>query len=143
MKKPAPKPLPKPPAPPPGRRWLLAAMLCLLIASITWAVFEFIVWNRLPANLVGTWEVTDGPEVGSVVEFHRSGKMIGHVNQNGNLSLVRAMVRVEGNKLYSTTWHPTTGQEMTTEQTIQTMTARNLVLADKKGTVLNFRRVND
>jgi hypothetical protein len=144
MKKQTSKPTPRPmPQPVPGAkpRWLLGAFLCLLVAAVTWSVLEFVVWNKLPPDLVGTWEVTDGPQEGATFEFHRSGKMIGHLNQGGNLSIVRAMVHIEDGKLYSTTWHPQTGEEKVTVQTIRTLSSRQLVLEDERGRRLTLRKV--
>ena len=144
MKKPPAKPTPRPmpqPASSARPRWLLGAFLCLLVAALTWAVFEFVVWNRLPPELVGTWVVvTPVDQQGSTLEFSRSGKMIGHLNIKENLHIVRAMVRVEDDKLYSTTWHEQKG-EKTVMQTIRSLTASELVLEDARGERLVLRKV--
>src|SRR5262245_54767670 len=38
---------------------LFLVLLALGAAGGTWAFFELVVWNKLPAELVGMWEVID------------------------------------------------------------------------------------
>src|SRR5689334_3042470 len=66
------------------------AIAFLLFVGGTWALFEFVIWNNIPAELVGKWEVADGPQEGATFDFYSSGKMIGHINQGGNLAVVNA-----------------------------------------------------
>lgn len=112
----------------------------VLMVSSTWALFEFVIWNNIPSELVGKWEVADGPQEGATFDFYRSSKMIGHINQGGNLAVVNAQVRVDANKIYSTTINPRTGQETTTVQTIKTLTAHELIVEDKNGARLRMTR---
>jgi uncharacterized protein (TIGR03066 family) len=125
-----------------GKRWIFAA-LCLAVAGGTWAFFEFVVWNRLPSELVGRWEVIQGPKEykDAVFEFHRSGKMIGYLNENEKVGLLKAEIRIEGDKIYSTTHQRQTGQEATTVQTIRSLTAREFVVEDSKGIRTHMRRI--
>ena len=147
MKKTA-KPGPRQPAPTAPRGASIAAsiwfpaLILFLVAGGTWAFFEFVVWNAVPAELVGKWVVTDGPQEGATFDFYRSGKMVGRVNQGGQLAHVYAAIRVEGDKIYSTTLHPKTGQETTIVQTIRTLTAKELVVEDAKGKRLNMERAD-
>ena len=47
--------------------WLLVG-LCLVLAGLgTLAVFEFFVWNKVPPELVGFWEVAEGPQKGGTL----------------------------------------------------------------------------
>lgn len=139
----------KPPPPRPthvrstARLWGLAA-LCLFAAAGTWAVLEFVVWNRLPGQLVGRWEVASGPPEykDAVFEFHRSGKMIGHLNVREELRIINADIRVEGDKIFSTTRHPRTGKEITTSQTVRVLTDRQLVIEDQAGNRLTMTRAD-
>lgn len=126
------------------RRWVVLALLVVVMAAATWLVLEFIVWNRLPGELVGRWAVVQGPPEYSeaIFEFHRSGRMFGHVNDRGNVAIIQADVRVEGDQLYSTTKHPRTGAERVTVQTIRSLTAQKLVVADEAGRELVLARVN-
>jgi uncharacterized protein (TIGR03066 family) len=123
--------------------WTFAALaaLCLLVAGGTWAVLEFVVWNTIPSELVGKWEVSGGPQDGATFDFYRGGKLVGRLNEGGMLRVLDATVRVEDDKIYSTTRHPKTGQELTTVQTIRSLTARELVVEDEKGNRMNMRRI--
>jgi uncharacterized protein (TIGR03066 family) len=145
-----PKANPIPPAPvahaQKGTSWKLRALLglCLLVsAGGTWAITEFVVWNKLPQELVGKWEVVQGPPEfeEAEVQFHRSGKMIGHFNDRGMDRPMEADVRVEGDKLYITTRRPSTGEEHVSVQTIRTLNERQLIVADERGMVIRMARI--
>src|SRR5262249_40794972 len=125
-------------------RWVILGIAVLLIAGGTWAFLELVVWNRLPSALVGRWEVVHGPREykEAVFEFYRSGKMVGHVNDKENLAVISAEVRVEGDKIYTTTRHPRTGQKHVSVQTIRTLTAHELVIEDEKGNRMTMRRAD-
>jgi uncharacterized protein (TIGR03066 family) len=133
-----------PPSAGSGRKVLIAIALLLLTAGGTWAFTEFVVWNRLPGNLVGRWEVVQGPPEykDAVFEFHRSGKMIAYVNDKGNVGEIHADIRVEGDKIYSTSRHPRSGQEHVTVQTIRSLTDQDLIVADEAGRVTKMARMN-
>ena len=81
-------------------RWVVLSLCLLLAFGATWAFFEFVVWNTLPAGLVGNWEVVDGPREYSeaTFEFFRNGAMEGRLDQDGNLVLINARVKVKGDK---------------------------------------------
>ena len=66
-------------------RWLIVGVAVLVTASASWAVLEFVVWNRLPDSLVGRWEVVEGPSEYKEAEFsfYRGGKLI--VEQSPNI----------------------------------------------------------
>ena len=121
-------------------RFLMLGIGMLLTFAGTWAILEFVVWNTLPRELVGKWVVTDGPQEGATFDFYRSGKMVGHINQGGRLAIVDAVVRVEDNKIYSTTRHSQSGEELTTVQTIRTLTSRDLVVEDQQGNRTRMER---
>jgi uncharacterized protein (TIGR03066 family) len=129
-----------------GSPWRSRAIiaLCLLVpAGGTWAVMEFVVWNKLPSELVGKWEVVQGPPEfdEAEVQFYRSGRMIGHFNDHGNDRPMEAEVRVEGAKLYITTRRPSTGEEHVSVQTIRTLNERQLVVADERGMIIRMARI--
>jgi uncharacterized protein (TIGR03066 family) len=115
-------------------RWAVLGLGLLLAAGASWAFAEFVVWNKLPAELVGKWEVVQGPPKykEAVFEFYRSGKMVGHLNDNGNLRIMNADVRVEGDKLHITTRRPSTGEEHVSVQTIRTLNDKELIVADER-----------
>ena len=129
-----------------GSSWKFRGLLglCLVIpAGGTWALMEFVVWNKLPNELVGKWEVIQGPPKFKEAEvlFYRSGKMIGHFNDHGKDRGIEADVRVEGDKLYITTRSPETGEEHVSVQTIRTLNERQLVVADDRGAVISMARI--
>jgi uncharacterized protein (TIGR03066 family) len=123
-------------------RRLLLALCLLLAAGGSWALFEFVIWSRVPAALVGKWVVEEGEQEGATFDFSRNGTMIGHINVQGEVHIVKARVRVEGDLLLSTTQRPTTGEELTRAQRIQKLTARELVLEDDRGQLLKMTRAN-
>ncbi len=124
-------------------RWVVLGVGLLLAAGATWAIMEFVVWNKLPRELVGTWEVTQGPPEfkEAVFEFQRSGKMIGRLNDNGNLRIMDADVRVEGDKIHFTTRHPQTGEEHVSVQVIRKLGDRELEVDDERGKVIKMTRI--
>ncbi len=122
------------------RHRLLLAILALAVGGATWAVFEFVVWNKLPAELVGKWVVVEGPQEGATFDFYRSGTMVGVINVRGKEGHINARIRVEGTKIYSTTRHPKTGEQMTRVQVIRVLTAKELVLQDEQGQILKMER---
>jgi uncharacterized protein (TIGR03066 family) len=137
---------PTPQRPPAPRRGLSGpgmlglALAMLLVAGGTWALFEYVIWNTTPPELVGKWVVMRGPQDGATFDFYRNGTMVGHVNLDGQEGRVEARIRVEDKKIYATTRHPTTGEELTRVQTVVTLTGRNLVLRDEQGELLVMER---
>jgi hypothetical protein len=128
-------------APPRSRRGrILLVASALGLCTATWAFFEFVVWNRLPPELVGKWVVVEGPQEGATFDFFRNGTMTGRINLGGNEGIINARVRVEGKNIYSTTRHPETGQEDTVVQIIRRLTATELVVEDERGKLLKMER---
>jgi uncharacterized protein (TIGR03066 family) len=137
------KPQPRPEAAPRGAfswRWPLVILGMLVVAASTWALFEFVVWNTLPANLVGKWVVTGGTQDGATFDFYRNGTMVGNINAEGRTGIINASVRVEDNQLLITTVNPNTGRNETKTQTIKTLTATQLILLDEQGETYTLER---
>lgn len=129
----------------PGMGWkrpVLLGVAVLLAFAGTWAVFELVIWNKLPAQLVGKWVVMDGPQEGATFDFFRNGTMVGTVNIQGREGIVKATVRVEGDKIFSTTRNPGTGLDDTRVQTIRSLTDIELVVEDGQGKQLRMRRAS-
>ncbi len=124
----------------PWSRRLLLGVTLVVVAAGVWALFEFVIWNRLPANLVGKWVVVGGLQDGATFDFHRNGTMVGRVNLGGKEGIINASVRVEGVKIYATTKHPRTGQDDTRIQIIRTLTPTELVVEDEQGKRLAMER---
>jgi len=139
---PRPNPVPLARTGAPKKRWALLGLCLLLAGGVTWAVMEFVVWNRLPSELVGVWEVVQGPPEFKEAEFqfYRSGKMVGHFNDNGMDRPIHADVRIEGDKLYFTSRHPRTGEEDVRVQTIRKLTDVEFVVADESGAIMKLAR---
>src|SRR5262245_27051410 len=57
----------------PRRVWIVLGVL--LAGGGTLAVFEFLIWNKVPAALVGTWDVQTGSLAGGAFEFSRDGTL--------------------------------------------------------------------
>jgi uncharacterized protein (TIGR03066 family) len=113
----------------------------LLAAGGTWAFFEFVVWNRLPSELVGKWDVVEGPKVykEATFEFFRHGALEATVNDREMVGKIYATIRVDGNKIFSTTRN-NAGQEHTAIFIMRTLTARELVVEDQQGELMKMKR---
>jgi len=123
-----------------SKRPLLLALALVLAAGGTWAVLEFIVWNKVPAELVGKWVITEGPDEGGTIDFHRNGTMVGKVNLGGKEGIIKATIRVEERTIHVTTRHQQTGEEGTKVQLIKLLDEKHLVLQDEHGTLLRLER---
>jgi uncharacterized protein (TIGR03066 family) len=135
------KPSPRPtPARGSWKRPLLLALAVLVAAGGTWVVLEFLVWNKVPAELVGKWVVTEGPDEGGTIDFYRNGTMVGTVNNRGLTDIIKGKVRVEDKKIYVTTRHQQTGAEGTKVQLIKVLDEKHLILQDERGTLLRLER---
>lgn len=104
--------------------------LCVLLATLgTWAFFEFVVWNRLPPELVGKWVVVEPfDQDGATFDFFRSGSLKAHLNNKGNEMIVEAGVAVEDKVLLTTTRNPNTGRDETRKSVIRELTQDSLIV---------------
>ncbi len=121
------------------RRFFLALVM-LLAAGSVWALFEFVVWNTLPAELVGKWVVTEGPDEGGTIDFYRNGTMVAKVNLAGKLGIIEAKIRLEEKKIIATLKNQYTGEEGTRIQTIKVLDDKRLVLEDERGNLIKMER---
>src|SRR5262245_12365588 len=55
--------------------WILLGLVLVLAGVGTLAWYEHFVWNKVPPELVGLWEVNEGPQQGGTFEFLRDGTM--------------------------------------------------------------------
>jgi uncharacterized protein (TIGR03066 family) len=124
-------------------RRLLLVLLALVVGGAAWALFELVIWDKLPAQLVGKWAVVEGPQEGATFDFYRNGTMVGRVNLGGKEGIINARVVVEGDTLLITTQHPTTKLDDTKKQTIKTLNAKELVLQDERGNVFKMERADE
>jgi uncharacterized protein (TIGR03066 family) len=122
------------------RHWAVIALCLFLAAGGTFAVLELFIWNKVPPELVGTWEVTEGPMAGGTFEFSRTGALVTRVKEKGKYFTLRGDVQVEDRVLLTTTQHPTTGREQTRKSTIRELTESTLILELDNGEVLKLMR---
>jgi len=132
----------KPPAQENGRKfklwhWALGALCLLVTGGGTWAVLKVFVWNKVPPELVGTWEVKDGPMKGGTFNFFPNGTLEIRSVQG---PFIRARVAVDGKKLSTTTKNPSTLRDETRTSIIQDLTENSLVLELERGDVLKMVR---
>src|SRR5262245_17205177 len=131
-------------APPRGRwwpQWAAALLAVALAAGATFALFEFVLLARLPAEVVGEWRVVGGEMDGATFEFRRNGTMVGRLTVQGKEGLIEGTAEVSGKTLRTTTTNPLTGKAETGTQTIVTLTEREFVTEDGKGTRVTMTRV--
>jgi len=125
-----------------SHRWVLVAVV-LLSGGGAWAFAEFVLWNKLPSELVGKWVVEGGEQDGATFDFTRSGNMVGRINVKGNEHFILAKVDVEEKRLLATTENPNTGARETRTQTIVRLTRTQLILRDERGNDLRMVRADD
>jgi hypothetical protein len=140
---------PKRPTPRPGRRggrkWTwkhgaLAALWLLLATGGAWAALELFVWNKLPPELVGKWQVQAGPMAGGAFHFSRYGTLEIHVNSKGKANVLKGRVAVEDKTLQITSHNPRSQQDETRQSIIRELTANTLLLELESGEVLKMTR---
>jgi hypothetical protein len=122
------------------RHWALVALCLFLAAGGTLAVLEFFIWNKVPPELVGTWEVTEGPMAGGTFEFSRTGTLETRVKSKGKYFTIKASVTVEDKALFTTTHEALTGGEQTRKSIIRELTESSLILELENGEVLKMTR---
>src|SRR4051812_22792126 len=94
------------------RGWFVILFLALAAAGGTWALVEYVIWSRVPPELVGKWVVMEGPDEGGTVDFFCNGTMVAKVNLKGKEGIIEAKVRVKDKKrIYVTTTHEATGEQ--------------------------------
>jgi len=97
---------------------------------------EFVVWNRVPAAMVGTWDVQSGSLSGGTFEFSRDGTLrTRHRNADASWQ-----VAVDGKTLLMTLHNAQSGPGMTQRGTIQELTPDSLVIELNRGEVLKMVR---
>lgn len=120
--------------------WVWLAFVVIVTAGGTLAAFELIIWNKVPPELVGTWDVECGPLLGGTFDFSRNGKLQMRFKQQGKEISLTASVAVKGRTLLTTTHEPLTGKEETNKSIIRELTARTLIIELDSGDVLKLGR---
>jgi hypothetical protein len=119
-------------------RWAWIVVGLLALGSGTLAVFEFIIWNKVPPALVGMWEVRSGSLSGGTFEFFRDGTLrMRHKHADALWQ-----VTVDGKNFHMTTRSPVTGMETAQRGIIQELTPNSLVLELESAEILKMVRRN-
>ncbi len=139
----APRPTSPSSTPFPFRRWAILVFCLLLAFGGTWAFCVFVLWNRVPSELVGKWAVTEAPfeYKEATFQFFRSGYMEGRVDVGGdNIHIIKSTIRVQGKNIIVTSKHPKTGEEDVQVQIIRKLTDNELEVEDAKGKSMKMKR---
>jgi hypothetical protein len=121
-------------------RYALIGVCLFIVAGGTWSVLEFFVWNKVPPELVGIWEVTEGPAAGATFEFSRTGAFETRAKDKGSYFTLKGRATVEDKTLFTTTRHSMSGREETRKSTIRELTESTLILELENGEVLKLLR---
>jgi hypothetical protein len=121
--------------------WVLLGLCVILAAVATLALFDFVVGTKIPPELVGLWEVQEGPQQGGTFEFFRSGTMEVHLVSKKREVTHKTRVAVKDKTLMMFTKDPLRRQATSNESIIRELTADTLILELEKGDVLRMVRI--
>jgi hypothetical protein len=121
--------------------WILLGLLVVLGGLGTWAGFEVFAWNKVPAGLVGLWEVEEGPQKGGTFEFFRDGTMEVHLKSKKGTVTHKTQVSVRDKTLVIVAQGLQGHEELTRDCIIRELTAETLILELEQGDVLKFVRI--
>jgi hypothetical protein len=121
--------------------WVLLGLSSLLAGVSTLAVCEFFVWTRVPPELVGLWEVDEGPQKRGTFEFLRDGTMEVQVTANKKHVTHKTPVTVKDRKMSIAGQGLFARADAPSECTIRELTADTLVLELERGDILKLVRV--
>jgi uncharacterized protein (TIGR03066 family) len=137
--------VPGPQAKPTGKRRLwLFLLLCLVGSSlVSFVVFKYVA-PTIPHELIGTWEVTQGPLKGATLEFRWYGTAIAtSPEKQGKKEIPDSSVKVEGKTIYLTSADGVTGKKETVAQTILKLTKDELVIRDEEQKIYAMTRIRN
>jgi uncharacterized protein (TIGR03066 family) len=138
-----PESIPKPAAGLGNRRVFLILAICLIGSAIASYLIVKYIASAVPQELVGTWQVTDGPLKDATLEFLWYGTAIATEYVNGKKEITRQSVKVTGSKILLTSWDDKTGKEDTVSQTILKLTNDELVFRDENRRIYTLKRVGN
>ena len=124
------------------RRLWVFLLLCLAGSTLaSFVVFKYIA-PTIPHELIGTWQVADGPLKGATLEFRWYGTAIAtSMDKQGKKEITDSSVKVDGKTIVLTSADRTTGKEETVVQTILKLTKDELVIRDEDRKVYTMTRV--
>jgi hypothetical protein len=121
--------------------WVLLGLCLVLVGVGTLAYYEFFVWTKVPPELLGLWEIDDGPQKGGTFEFFRDGTMEVYLRAKKKAVTHKTQVTVRDKTLSMTTQNPLFGGEAANECMIRELTAETLILELERGDVLKMVRI--
>jgi hypothetical protein len=121
---------------------VLIGLFLVLAAVSALAVRDFLVWNKLPQEMIGLWEVGEGSMKGGTFEFMPNGTMEVQVYNKKKHITHKTRVVVRDKTLFITARDPLALQAVTSESIIRELTADTLILELEKGEVLKMVRVD-
>jgi uncharacterized protein (TIGR03066 family) len=125
-------------------RLALILLVCLLGSlAVSYVVFKFFIPASVPNELVGTWQVTEGPLRGATLEFRHDGAVIATLTIKGKKEVTTQSAKVDGKKLFLTTKDPDTKKDDTVIQTILILTDDELVIRDEDKRTYRMKRVRN
>jgi uncharacterized protein (TIGR03066 family) len=131
---------------PAARNWCLWGFLLLCLAGSTLAsfvIFKYLA-PTIPHELIGTWQVADGPLKGATLEFRWYGTAIATAtDKQGKKEITDSSVMVEGKSIFLTTADGVTGKQETVVQTILKLTKDELVFRDEDRRTYALTRVRN
>jgi uncharacterized protein (TIGR03066 family) len=132
------------PSDPRKRRVWLVALICLVGATVaSFFVFKYLLLPGIPPELVGTWQVTDGPLRGATLEFRRNGTAVAVMYKEGKKETTNQSVRVEGTTMVLTGQDDPSGKNDIVTQTIVRLTDDELVIRDADRNTYRMKRIGD
>ena len=126
-----------------GRTWLILAGCLLGSLAVSFVVFKFFILAAVPNELIGTWQVAEGPLRGATLEFRLDGAVVSTLTKMGKKEITNSSAKVDGKKLYLTTKDTETNKEDTVIQTILNLTDDELVLRDEDKRTYRMKRVRN
>jgi hypothetical protein len=109
----------------------------------TYALVDFVFWPRIPAELVGTWRVVEGPQQGVILKFDRNGAFEARIAVGDEGAIVRALAELDETDdkvLRISSTNPHTGRTTTKKHIIRSLTENSLLLEDPTGSVSSLVR---
>jgi hypothetical protein len=119
--------------------WLLLG-LCLAVAGLGTAAFRDY-RTRIPRELIGLWEVEDGPQKLSTFEFFADGTLEVQRQYKSKFASQKVQIAVIDKTLVTITKTALTKEETKSDSIIRELTADTLILELENGDVLKMVRI--
>jgi hypothetical protein len=110
-------------------RWLLAALLFLVPAGLTYYIVGWHLRPTLPTRVVGDWRIEGGDLHGARLSFARDGAFKMTLNDNRQFA---AVVEMQGDTLRYTFEDPATKAKQVKVQEIKSLTDQEMVVEENR-----------